>query len=197
MRKVVHLGAKLGSFASAADSVAETLEVELTTKRVERLTERIGHERVAQRELSIADWESLPLVEKLAAPRGIKAPAVACVSCDGGRMQRCDLPQEAKSHWCETKVGVLLEIAANPHDNDPCPQIPDKFLDLVKMEQVTREIKSAVPKGQAFESSEKAPPATNSDSTNSDSTNGDSRASVAPPVAVHFPNTTARRQAFE
>ncbi|MBC7817487.1 MAG: hypothetical protein IAG10_11400 [Planctomycetaceae bacterium] len=98
MRKTVHLGTKLGSFASAADSVAETLEVELTTKRVERLTERIGRERVAQRELVIANWEALPLVEKLAAPPGIKAPAVAGVSCDGGRMQRCDLPADAKSH---------------------------------------------------------------------------------------------------
>ena len=87
------LGAKLGSFASAAESVAETLEVERTTQRVERLTERIGCERVAQRELAIADWEALPLVAKLAAPQGIKAPAVAGVSCDGGRMQRCDLPE--------------------------------------------------------------------------------------------------------
>ncbi len=30
-------------------------------------------------------------------------------------MQRCDLPEDAKSHWCETKVGALLEIAPNPH----------------------------------------------------------------------------------
>ncbi len=84
MRKTVHLGAKLGSIASAADSVASTLEVELTTKRVERFTERIGRERVAERELAVADWEVLPLVEKLAALQGIKAPAVAGVSCDGG-----------------------------------------------------------------------------------------------------------------
>ena len=164
MRKTVHLGTKLGSFESARDSVAETLEVELTTKRVERLTERIGHERVAQRELSIAEWEALPLVKKLAAPQGLRAPAVACVSCDGGRMQRCDLPADAKSHWCETKIGVLLEIAPNPHDVDPCPQVPDKFLDLVRMEQVTREIKRAVPKGQSFESAEKSLPAANAGS---------------------------------
>ena len=169
MRKTVHLGAKLGSFASAADSVAETLEVELTTKRVERLTERIGRERVTQRELAIADWEALPLVEKLAAPKGIKAPAVAGVSCDGGRMQRCDLPEEAKSHWCETKVGALLEIAANPHGVDPCPQVPTKFLDVVRMEQVTREIKRAVPKGQTFESSEKSPLTSNANSPSADS----------------------------
>ena len=138
--------------------------MELTTKRVERLTERIGGERVAERELSIAEWEALPLVEKLAAPKGIKAPAVAGVSCDGGRMQRCDLPATAKSHWCETKVGVLLEIAPNPHDADPCPQVPTKFLDVVRMEQVTREIKRAVPKGQTFESSEKSPAAPNANS---------------------------------
>jgi hypothetical protein len=35
---------------------------------------------------------------------------------------------------------VLLEIAPNPHDADPCPQVPTKFLDVVRMEQVTREI---------------------------------------------------------
>ena len=169
MRKTAHLGAKLGSFASAAESVAETLEVELTTKHVERLTERIGRERVAERGSVIADWEALPLVEKLAAPKGIKAPAVAGVSCDGGGMQRCDLPEDAKSHWCETKVGALLEIAANPHDGDPCLQVPTKFLDVVRMEQVTREIKRAVPKGQTFESSEKSPPTPSVDSSSADS----------------------------
>ncbi len=116
-------------------------------ERVERLTERIGRERVVQRESAISDWEALPLVEKLAAPQGVKAPAVAGGGCDGGRMQRSDLPEDAKSHWCETKVGALLEIAANPHDADPCPQAPTKFLDVVRMEQVTREIKRAVPKG--------------------------------------------------
>ncbi len=169
MRKTAHLGAKLGSFASAAESVAETLEVELTTKRVERLTERIGRGRVAERGSAITDWEALPLVEKLAAPKGIKVPAVAGVSCDGERMQRCELPEDAKSHWCETKVGVLLEIAGNPHDCDPCPQVPTKFLDVVRMEQVTREIKRAVPKGQTFEPSEKSPPTPSVDSSSADS----------------------------
>ncbi len=169
MRKTVPLGTKLGSFDSARDSVNETLEVKLTTKRVERLTERIGRERVAERELSIAQWEALTLVEKLAAPKGIKAPAVAGVSCDGGRMQRCDLSEDAKSHWCETKVGALLEIAANPHEVDPCPQVPTQFLDVVRMEQVTREIKRSVPKGQTFESLEKSPLTPNANSPSADS----------------------------
>jgi hypothetical protein len=155
MRKTVHLASKL-SFDSAAQSVAATLEMELTTKRVERLAERIGRERVAQRELCIAEWEALPLVQKLAVPKGIKAPAVAAISTDGGRLQRCDLPDTAKSHWCEDKVGALMELRPNPHVCDPYPQIPDKFLDVVKMNEVTREIKSRVPKGSPFTKSEPA-----------------------------------------
>lgn len=156
MRKTVHLGTKLPSFESAADSVAETLEIELTTKRVERLTERIGRERVAERELSVAEWQALPLLKKLAAPAGVKSPAVVCVSYDGGRMQRCDLPEDAKSHWCETKVGALLELEPNPHDSDPCPEVPDKFLDLAKMEELSREIKRSVPKGSKFQQADGA-----------------------------------------
>ena len=80
MRKAVPLGTKLGSFASAVDSVASTLEIKLTTKRVERLTKRIGQERVAELELSIAGWKSLPLVEQLSAPKVIKSPAVASLA---------------------------------------------------------------------------------------------------------------------
>ena len=155
MQKTVHLASKL-SFDSAAQTAAATLELKLTTKRVERLTERIGCERVAQREQSIAQWQKLPLVEKLAAPPGIKAPAVVVISPDGGRLQRCDLPDTAKSHWCEDKVGALMELQPNPHDCDPSPQIPDKFLDVVAMDEVTCEIKFRVPKGTPFAKSASA-----------------------------------------
>jgi hypothetical protein len=36
----VQLATRLPSFQAARDSIAETLEIELTTKRVERLAER-------------------------------------------------------------------------------------------------------------------------------------------------------------
>jgi len=151
MRKAVPLASKLPSFASATDSVNETLDVELNTKRIERLTERIGLERVTERDAAVAQWKSQSLVDKLAAPKGIKAPSVVAVSPDGGRIQRCDLPEETKSRWCEVKVGALMELGATSYAEDPCAEVPDKFLDLAKMEQVTREIKSAVPKGTPFE----------------------------------------------
>lgn len=151
MRKVVHLSTRLPSFEAANESVAETLEVKLTTKRVERVTERIGWECVVERELRTAEWEALTLVEKLAAPPGVKAPTMACIEIDGGRLQRCDLPSTAKTRWFEDKVGVLLELEPTTHTSDPCPEIPDKFLDLADMEKVSREIKCRVPKGTPFQ----------------------------------------------
>jgi hypothetical protein len=145
------LATRLPSFEAARDSIAETLEVELTTKRVERLTERIGGRRVAEREIDLATWEAQPLVAKLKVPPGVKAPAVVCVSTDGGRIQRCDLPEEAKSHWCEAKVGALMELKPNPHDSDPCPEVPDKFLELGCVDELAREIKRTTPKGTVFQ----------------------------------------------
>lgn len=162
IRKVVHLATKLPSFDSARDSVAETIELELKTKRIERLTERIGQERVFEREADTRAWEKLPLVEKLEAPPGVKAPEVACVSCDGGRIRRCDLPENAKSNWCEVKVGVLLEFEPCQHEEDPCPQLPDTFQDLARMDKLTHEIhrtaaEKAAPKGEVFKKADANP----------------------------------------
>ena len=158
LRKTVHLGRALPSFPSARESLAEALEVELTTKRVERRTEEVGQSRIAEREAAIREWEDLPLLEKLEPPRGVKPPEVVSVECDGGRMQRCDLPEEARSSWCETKVGILLELDSEERETDPCPELPEVFEDVAAMGELTREVhrlaseKTSVPKGEVFES---------------------------------------------
>ena len=56
-------------------------------KQVERFTEGIGDERVAQRNAATAAFEALPLVEKFAAPPGVTPPDLAVVMVDGGRLQ--------------------------------------------------------------------------------------------------------------
>lgn len=148
---MVHLATKLPSFPSAQESIEQTLEITLTSKRVERLTERIGQERVTQREEEIDEWEQLPAVEKSGVPAGVSAPEVVSVSCDGGRLQRCDLPEDAKSHWCESKVGILLELGPRLHNTDPRPQVPEKFLDLGRVDKLAGEIKGGAPKGRQFQ----------------------------------------------
>ena len=59
-------------------------------KQVERVTERIGAERVAEREGQTAAFQALPLVEKFRVPPGQAAPDLAVVMADGGRLQILD-----------------------------------------------------------------------------------------------------------
>lgn len=140
IEKVVYLGAMLRSFPQAEHAAQTLLELPLTSKRIERITERIGAERVAARDAQVAEWQSLPLLMKLAAPAGVKAPSAVAVSCDGGRLQRCDVSADSDKHWREYKAGTLMELETEPHTCDPCPEIPAVFLQADRMERLTREI---------------------------------------------------------
>lgn len=140
IEKVVYLGATLRSFPQAQQAAETLLELSLTSKRIERLTERIGGERVAERDAQVAAWASLPLVAKLTAPTGVKAPAAVAVSCDGGRLQRCDVPEDQDKHWREYKAGTLMELETEEHPCDPCAELPAVFLEAERMERLTREI---------------------------------------------------------
>ena len=133
----------------------------IPTKQVERLSRTIGGERVAQREATIAAFRALPLAEKFAAPAGVAGPELAVVMVDGGRLQirertpaaatatpagvpdadaAWDEEQPAKGFWREDTVGLLLRMQAATHAADPCPRIPDCFLDVVRIPQLAREI---------------------------------------------------------
>ena len=68
-----------------------------------------------------------------------------------------DLCYDRDSENLRRLAGALMELKATSHTEDPCPQVPDKFLDLAAMEKVTREIKSSVPKGSPFASGEVPP----------------------------------------
>ena len=106
---MTYLGTKLPSFRDAHEALHQLLRTTISLKRVERQTERIGAERVAQREAEIAMWVALPLVQRDQAPPGVAAPEVATVLADGGRLQLCEEndaarpnpSSNAKSHWHE------------------------------------------------------------------------------------------------
>ena len=53
-----------------AQPLQRLADLRVGAKQVERLTEGIGAERVAQRDAAVAAFEALPLVEKFAAPAG-------------------------------------------------------------------------------------------------------------------------------
>jgi hypothetical protein len=61
-------------------------DLPIPEKQVERVTERIGHERLAARQAAVAAFQALPLASRFQVPPGVTPPALAVVLVAGGRM---------------------------------------------------------------------------------------------------------------
>jgi len=144
------------------------MDFEVDTKQIERLTERIGAERCAERDTEVERYLSLPLTERKAKPTAVTAPALAVVGADGGRLQifersgqpvaaagdtpatdtpdgEASLPPDDKhrgTHWREDKIGVLMTMTSRVEASDPCPQVPTAFVDPTRIVRLTRELKT-------------------------------------------------------
>jgi len=89
-KKVVYAGTQATSFPQGSRDLKELAELDVSPERVRRATERIGDERVAERDAQAAAYEALPIPERRKAPADQPTPAVACVQMDGGRAQVFD-----------------------------------------------------------------------------------------------------------
>jgi hypothetical protein len=159
MKKVVYAGTQATSFPQGSRDLKELAELQISPERVRRATERIGAERVAERDAQAVAYEALPIPERRKAPADQARPAVACVQMDGGRAQVFDRaePQrnEDNTFWREVKVGCLWSMASEVSAEDPCPQLPASFVDPERMQRMVREIKGfSGPDGAADEEQE-------------------------------------------
>jgi len=163
-RKIVYAGTAHGSFVQGEQSLKELAGVEVSAKQVERLTRHIGGERVAERDAAVAAFQELPLADKHQAPGVVASPLVAAVMVDGGRLQilkrghagvaaaddeapLASSGREKGKHWREDKAALLLSVSSAVADADPCPEIPETFVDPTRILKLAREI-HAVAAGQ-------------------------------------------------
>lgn len=145
--KVSYLGTLLQSFPDGEQAIRKLLEMTLGRKRIERLTERIGTERVDERNAEIARFRKLTLAEKDQGPQGVKAPQAAAVMADGGRFQKTTRNADSRTHWYEYKAGFCAALDGRPDKlpageqaPDPIPEVPTFLLNLEQVETLTREI---------------------------------------------------------
>jgi hypothetical protein len=141
--KVSYLGVLLKSFPVCEVAIHKLLDISLGRKRIERLTERIGGERVAQRSGAIEEFANSTLMTRVDGPAEVTAPKVCTVMVDGGRFQTNTKRPQATSHWCEFKAGILLEMDIEKDFQlgvDPNPIVPEFLLDCARIETLTREI---------------------------------------------------------
>jgi hypothetical protein len=153
LKKAVYAGTNSASFAQAARDIEALSEQEISDQRIRRATVKIGNERVSERDAEVERYQKMPLPMRQQSPID-QIPQVVCVEMDGGRIQERDRhdpePGEAVEEggrkgrfWRETKVGVLQTLASERHTSDPCPTIPDIFVDPERIARLCREIKGS------------------------------------------------------
>lgn len=131
-RKLVYAGTNQPSFVLASQNVAEMMDLEVGSKQIERLTERIGAQRCAERDAEVERYMSLPLVERKDKPAGVTAPDLAVAGVDGGRLQiRRDVDQatdaatdEAADQAADAELATAQATAALPNEDENLP--PDE-----------------------------------------------------------------------
>jgi hypothetical protein len=169
LEKIVFAGTVGRSYGQASELLQKLAGLEVGEKQVERVTRAIGEERVAQRNVTAQIFQELPLTDKFALPAKVPAPDLAVVMVDGGRIQILDRlesaeaatpaleaaaakdsedwqeeSRDAKGHWREDKVGLLMTMQSEASPNDPCPEIPESFIDTLRIPRLVRELKKNV-----------------------------------------------------
>jgi hypothetical protein len=145
MKKVVRCGVHASSFKEASNDLCDVGEIGVSGERVRRVTERIGAERVAERDAQVAAYEALPIPARREASADQPKPSVVCVQMDGGRLQIFDRQSPERNEnntlWREMKVGCLWTMTSEVSADDPCSQLPPSFLDGERVRKMVREIK--------------------------------------------------------
>lgn len=150
--------------------MATQADLAASAKEIERVTERIGAKRVAERDKGVSAYVKLTLTERKKNPKGVSSPPadeVAVVGVDGGRYQMFDYPRPAKNaasakntddasaderpepdaahrgtHWREDKIGLAMTMRSEVRSFDPCPTLPTAFADPTRIAKLTRELKT-------------------------------------------------------
>jgi hypothetical protein len=86
LKKAVYAGSNCGSFEQAHLFVLNLADQDIDARTILRATERIGTERLAQRDTLVESFEALPLVQRDRSPTAL-IPDLAVIMTDGGRVQ--------------------------------------------------------------------------------------------------------------
>lgn len=169
--KIAFAGSNNTSYAQAEQSLRVLAEIDVSDKQTRRVCQGVGQERVAERDVAVAAYQARPLTERKASPAGVVAPDLAVVGVDGGRLQILErvaggqaiasaVPEDIQDdvavpeppvktkkplHWREDKIGLLLSMKSDCHAADPCPDIPESFVNPQWIAELAKELKGRGP----------------------------------------------------
>ena len=121
LRQIVYAGVQNTSFAAGRDDLLNLARLKISEKQVERVTERLGQERVEQRGAQVQAFLKLPVMEKFAAAVA-HPPDLAVVEMDGGRLQ---IRNEKQSEPTITGVASPVEEVGLAVEATPGPAVAE------------------------------------------------------------------------
>jgi len=139
--KVVAAATRSRSYDEASGVLRDLAELNVSSKRCARITQRIGRERLRERSGRAEKFDGRSMPEQ---KRGVPPDApgngwdgrVAAVIVDGGRAQLRDErwgtpkePGERRKWWREPKIGCVATFQSRESVEDPLPEIPACLLD--------------------------------------------------------------------
>lgn len=134
LEQIVTAGAAVKSYEAAAILLKQLAEVEVSTRHVNNLTTMVGEELAASVCRQAEAYRDQPLPRKARQPE--MPIELACVACDGGRMQTRE-PGRGRgvheAHWRETKNAGFFRMKTQSHAEDPHPRLPRCFADRQQM----------------------------------------------------------------
>ena len=74
-------------------------------------------------------------------------PATPPEESESESQAEADQDQHRRGHWREDKIGLLMTMTSEESKQDPCPMIPEKFVNPLGIPKLVREIKRGVPAG--------------------------------------------------
>jgi len=101
---------RAGSFQNASLLMRELARLEMSPKRVQLITERVGAVLAAERGNATEAF----FAGRAPAPEAVPAPALLVISADGGRVQTRQ--EDRSKKWKENKVGVVYDAEPRPEE---------------------------------------------------------------------------------
>lgn len=143
LEQIVTAGGAVKSYEAAAILLKQLAEVEVSPRHVNNLTMMVGEELAESVDRQTAAYREQPLPREPTQP---ETPIeLACVACDGGRMQTRETGRGRgvhDAHWRETKNAGFFRMKTQSHGEDPHPRLPRCFADR----QHTSRLLSCLPK---------------------------------------------------
>ena len=143
-KQIVYAGVHSTSFAAGRKDLLNLARLKITEKQVERLSERIGQERIDQRDQQVQDFLALPLMEQFATPVA-HPPDLAVVSMDGGRLQIRDWPWGETTAHGTAQERACAAAAAAESPGRPQPAAPMPRAEPVNLARHARSLPGAQP----------------------------------------------------